>query len=51
MLNDEQVEALKRVLDYLKDEASDYEEASESGLDTSNHIWLSVRVLMDCTEV
>ena len=51
ILNQEQVEALKRVIDYLIEEANHYEELIESGLDASNHIWLSVRVLMDCTEL
>ena len=46
----EQIEALKQVIDYLADAAVHYEETRESEMDTGNHIWLSVRILMECIE-
>jgi hypothetical protein len=50
VLGEEQIEALKQVIDYLADEAIHYGETCESEMDTGNHIWLSVRILMECIE-
>lgn len=51
LMKDEQIDALEQVLEYLQEEANDYYQACANGEDTSNHIWLAVRVLMDYDEL
>ncbi len=50
LMTDEHIAALERVLEYLQEEGQDYYNALLSGEDVSNHIWLSVKILMDYHE-
>lgn len=51
LLNEEQIKARNKVFEYLQEESEDYYQACANGEDSSNHIWLAVRVLMDCEEI